>query len=196
VKRNWLIYVAIFVGVGMLMSRGGCNPQADKGPPPDAKVVEIKADVPIPGHLSELSFVISAEVADTAAKRDAGLSGRRALRPGAGMLYVFPQPSQPDFYEANTPFALTTAFLRDDGTVLELHTTTANDPGSFSPFEPVRYALQVRAGWFGDRGLTAGTRLILPPEVGVVAGPGAAPRDVSAGTPVPADTPTDVPGDD
>jgi uncharacterized membrane protein (UPF0127 family) len=128
--------------------------------------VEIRADTSllVAGGLSQYSFVIKAEVADTEDKRAPGLSGRRALMPGYGMLYVFDEPEKPTFSEARTAFPLTTAFLRADGTIALLHVTTARDPVPFSCEEAVPFVLQVRAGWFRDRGIKEGDRLVLPPE--------------------------------
>lgn len=166
-RNKGLIYLAGIFIVLMLVRPGGCNPQGQPAIPADAKLVEIRADTSLltVEGLSQHSFVIRAEVADTEAKRGPGLSGRRALMPGHGMLYVFENLQNPSFNEAATAFPLTTAFLLDDGTIALLHETTARDPAPFSCEEPVRFVLQVRAGWFGDRGMKEGDRLILPDEI-------------------------------
>jgi len=165
-KRSmWLVYIVVIAAV-LAMSRGGCRPSGDDTPP-DAHFVEVRADEAAARHpeLSPLSFVIRAELADTEPQRAVGLSGRRGLAEGRGMLYVFEDPQTPTFNESATQFPLTTAFLRHDGTIVELHPTTKNDPQRFAAPEPVRFVLQVRGGWFADRDIGKDDRLVLPDEV-------------------------------
>ena len=74
-------------------------------------------------------------------------------------------PQTPTFNESATQFLLTTAFLRYDGTIIGLHPTKENDPQRFSAPGPVRFVLQVRGGWFADRDIRSGDRLVLPDEL-------------------------------
>lgn len=191
-KMNWVVYILVFILMGMLLRPGGCGPGAGQGAgaPPDATVVEVKADSAIASVETPAgySFTIRAELADTQQARAKGLSGRRGLLPGAGLLYVFDAPETVKFYESATLFALTTAFLADDGAIVHLHDTDARDPVPYSCEQPVRLVLQVRRGWFADRGITEGQKLLLPPEVAPApAGDGA--PDAPPDTPVQPDTP-------
>jgi uncharacterized membrane protein (UPF0127 family) len=179
-------FLIVFFLVGMLLfgSRGGCAPGARGRPvrPPDAQVVELTvADAPrADGRLSPYSYVIRAEAADTKEKRQRGLAGRPGLEPGYGMLYVYEKPLRPEFSEAGTPFPLSVAFIREDGTIAEIVETEANDPARFTSQEPIKYVLEVRHRWFEDRGLGIGTRLRLPE--GLTAQPG--PFQVGPETPM------------
>ena len=67
----------------------------------------------MPARQVSLDGRIQVELADTPQARRQGLGGRRYLVPGHGMLYVFPDSVQAEFTEADTQFALTTAFLAD-----------------------------------------------------------------------------------
>jgi uncharacterized membrane protein (UPF0127 family) len=163
-KKHIPIIIIVFLLAGLFMRPGGCPGPAGSGRPPDARIVEISAaGLPEQGSgQSPLSYTIHAEVADTAAARRQGLSGRRGLEPGYGMLYVYSPPAAMEFTEQGTAFPLSVAFLRQDGTVLGIHQTVARDPGRFSPPEPLPYVLEVREGWFADRGIVPGDRLVMP----------------------------------
>lgn len=163
-KKHIIIAVIIFVLVGLLFGgRGGCLPRQQAGPirPLDATVVELTL-VEMPGHVSERSYTVRAELADTTQKRRLGLAGRPGLEPGYGMLYVYDTPQEREFSEAGTPFALSLAFVREDGTIAKIQKTKANDQRVIVPDEPVTYVLEVRSGWFEDRNIRAGARLNLP----------------------------------
>jgi uncharacterized membrane protein (UPF0127 family) len=141
------------------------------------------------GRLSPHSYVIRAEAADTKEKRQRGLAGRPGLEPGYGMLYIYEEPLRPEFSEAGTPFPLSVAFIREDGTIAELVATEANDPARFTSQEPIKYVLEVRPRWFEDRGLGVGRRRRLPE--GLTGQPG--PFQGGAETPVKATPPPDAP---
>ena len=160
-KSHLLTFVIIFAAVILLAQT--CTPRnrAGMGPPPDARFVTLTLEGR-PARLSEVSYEVRAELADTPEKRRQGLAGRGGLEPGGGMLYVYDEPQRPEFSEGATRFPLTVAFLLDDGTVAELHEALAGDASVMQPEEPVRYVLEVRAGWFADRGAGPGSRFIIP----------------------------------
>ncbi len=188
-KKHIVIIVAVFLLVAVLMRPGGCAPGRGEGRPPDATVVTIKApDVAADTAMhAERTFTIRAEVADTAQQRSKGLSGRRGLEPGYGMIYTYEEPSRPKLSEKGTDFPLSVAFLKADGTIAGIRRTAPNDPTVFQPEEPVSYVLEVREGWFEDRGLGPGHRLIMPEEMAVAAP--SAPAETPMQTAVPAETP-------
>jgi len=194
-KRQGITFVVLFLLVGVLFAAvGTCRaprPQAG-GMPPTARVVDLMLENPpaAPGRLSPDAFTIRAEVADTKEKRQQGLSGRSGLQPGYGMLYVYEQPEQPEFSEASTRFAVSVAFLSADGAVLGIHDTEPNDPTPFTPSEPVKYALEVRRGWFQDHGLSVGARFVLPPDIEAAAG--ALPPPAGSTSPAPAQAPPEA----
>jgi len=185
--KHLLIFIVVFLALGYFF-RGGCAPGGTGGgPPPDARFVEVR--VPgLPGaseHQAGRSYALRAEVADTVEKRQKGLSGRRGLEPGHAMLYVYLEPRTPEFTGGSTPFPLSTAFLRDDGTIASIHKTEPKDATRFGPEEPVRYALEVRQGWFEDRGLKAGDRVEISGYAEEVVEESAAPEE----PPPPAEAP-------
>lgn len=109
------------------------------------------------------------EVADTAAKRAYGLMFVTELPDDRGMLFVLPEPRPQAFWMRNTLIALDIAFLADiDGEVRVVNVHENTEPLRESPpyrsAGACRYALEVRGGWFADRGLGPGAR-VRPAEV-------------------------------
>ena len=108
---------------------------------------------------------LSAEVAATPEQRQRGLMFRQSLGEDAAMLFVYPAETEGAFWMKDTPIPLTIAFLAADGRVLELIDGAPFDETLLRPATPYRYALEVNAGWFARRGLAAGARVVLPPNL-------------------------------
>ena len=102
---------------------------------------------------------IQAEVADTPPKRQLGLMGRDKLGPNEGMLFVFEDQAVHCFWMKNTPLPLSIAFIGDDGAVVNIADMTPFSEATHCPSKPVRYALEMSQGWFGHKGIVAGSRI-------------------------------------
>jgi uncharacterized protein len=171
VKWSWqiLIFVAIFLLIGVLMKGGrGCQTSQPVGPPAGARFVTVSvAGRPTPQEkdLAAASFAIRAELADTDQARRQGLVGRGGLEPGCGMLYVYSQPQKPKFDWSQMSFAVSDAFLAPDGTILAIQQADEHEAVTYAPAQPVKFVLEVRHGWFEDRDVKVGDRLVLPPEL-------------------------------
>ena len=157
-KKHIVTFLVIFLVGGLLvMQSKGCpsgQGLAGAARPPDARVVEIRVD----------RWLIKAEVADTAQKREKGLQGREALEPGYGMLFVFPQEGRPSFWMKDTTIPLSLAFIDTEGKIVQIERGQPRDATLIAPEAPCKYVLEVRQGWFEDRGLGPGTVVQLPPE--------------------------------
>ena len=170
-KWSWqiLIFVGIFAFIVMLSKGGGgCQTQQPVGAAPGAKIVTVTvAGRPTADEkqLSPASFAIQAEVADTEQTRKQGLIGRGGLAPGCGILYVYPEPQKPQFVWSTMSFPVSDAFLSPDGTILAVRDAAAHDSATYTPDAPAKFVLEVRRGWFEDRGLKAGDKLVLPSEL-------------------------------
>jgi uncharacterized membrane protein (UPF0127 family) len=154
--RNWKSHLLTFaiVFVAMALFARGCRPTTS--PPPPTEDWRVTGGPMDPVH-APYSYVVHAEIADTEEARKAGLTGRKGLRPGYGMIYVYDPPARPQFDWQYMQFPVSAAFAREDGTIV--HIRPADGPTSYTPDEPVQYVLEVRAGWFADRKLASGTRL-------------------------------------
>ena len=108
---------------------------------------------------------IDAEVARTPEQHQIGLMHRASMPPNAGMLFVFEQKAQRCFWMRNTLIPLQIAFLDDDGTIVNVESMKALDESNHCATKPVRYALEMNAGWFDRRGIKAGAHVKgIPPR--------------------------------
>jgi uncharacterized membrane protein (UPF0127 family) len=105
---------------------------------------------------------IDAHVARTDEHRALGLMHRTSMAPNEGMLFVCDEPSAQSFWMKDTPLDLSIAFIADDGTIVHVGDLEAHSLEPYRCEHPVRYILEVRQGWFAERGIAAGTRLEAP----------------------------------
>ncbi len=102
------------------------------------------------------------EVADTAALRERGLMFRKTLGDDRGMLFVFPHERILNFWMKNTPIPLSIAYISSGGVINEILDMDPLDTSvTYPSSRPARYALEVNRGWFGHKGITPGSRVIL-----------------------------------
>ena len=101
-------------------------------------------------------------VAGTKEQRALGLMHRAELGPNEGMLFVCDECAVQSFWMKDTPVALSIAFLDDDGTILHMADMEPHSLESHSFEQPVRYVLEVAKGWFHERGIAPGDRVIGP----------------------------------
>lgn len=106
---------------------------------------------------------VHAQLAASPDQRQVGLMYRREMPTNEGMLFVFEDASRQCFWMRNTPLPLTIAFLADDGTIVNLADMKPLSEDSHCSSKPVRYALEMNAGWFAKRGIGPGFRLGGPP---------------------------------
>jgi uncharacterized membrane protein (UPF0127 family) len=106
---------------------------------------------------------VHAQLAVSPEQRQVGLMYRREMPTNEGMLFVFEDTSRQCFWMRNTPLPLTIAFLADDGTIVNLADMKPLSEDSHCSSKPVRYALEMNAGWFAKRGIGPGFKLGGPP---------------------------------
>ena len=99
---------------------------------------------------------ITAEVAATPAQRSTGLMHRFSLRPDHGMIFVFERPEPQSFWMMNTYIPLSIAFIAPDGRIINIDDMAPHDQRSHWSKGPALYALEMRKGWFAERGIRAG----------------------------------------
>jgi uncharacterized membrane protein (UPF0127 family) len=102
---------------------------------------------------------IEAEVASTPADRATGLMNRPAMPTHRGMLFVFDEAGVQCFWMKNTLIPLSIAFLDDDGRIVQIADMRPQSLDNHCSVKPVRFALEMNAGWFRSRGLSAGARI-------------------------------------
>lgn len=96
-------------------------------------------------------------IAATDLEKARGLMGVTRLEEAEGMVFMYDAESQMRFWMKDTPLDLDIAFVARDGTVLEVRTMTAGDTETTSSqSDQVRFAVEMRAGWFGHFGVKPG----------------------------------------
>ena len=103
---------------------------------------------------------IEAQVAHTYETRQTGLMFRQSMPAHEGMLFVFSQPGVQCFWMRNTLLPLTAAFVADDGTILNLADMQPMRDDSHCSIKPVRFVLEMNQGWFAQRGIQAGSKIV------------------------------------
>ena len=103
--------------------------------------------------------IVQAQLAASPDERQVGLMYRREMPTNEGMLFVFEDASRQCFWMRNTLLPLSIAFVADDGTIVNLADMKPMTEDSHCSSKPVRYALEMNAGWFAKRGIGPGFKL-------------------------------------
>ena len=99
---------------------------------------------------------LTAEVAVTPAQREVGLMNRFSLKPDTGMLFVFERAEPLSFWMRNTYVALSIAFISADGKILNIEDMKPQTDDPHWSQGAALYALEMKKGWFAERGIVAG----------------------------------------
>lgn len=102
---------------------------------------------------------IDAQVASNSDQRQTGLMFRKDMPQHEGMIFVFEQATQQCFWMKNTLLPLSTAFIADDGTVVNIEDMKPQTLDAHCSAKPVRYVLEMNKGWFAKKGIKAGNKL-------------------------------------
>ena len=145
-RRRW---PALLIALSALTGLVALGAQAQPAPQPKLRTVDITAGM----------HVIKAELAVTPEEQATGMMMRREMPGNEGMLFVNETPGVRCFWMKNTLIPLTIAFIADDGTIVNLADMQPQSEQSHCSAQPVRFALEMRQGWFAKRGLKAGFRL-------------------------------------
>jgi hypothetical protein len=140
------------LSVGFAVS--GCSGEEPRGRPSATATFRPGApDEVVTGRL---------EVADTVAEQQRGLMGRTTLPADGGMLFVFDEPTTTGFWMKDTVIPLSIAFVGARGRVVDTFEMTpcrADPCEVYRPTGEYTEALEMRAGWFADHGIEAGTEV-------------------------------------
>ena len=103
--------------------------------------------------------LIRAEVADRDETRAAGLMHRTSLPANGGMVFVFESEGIHCMWMKNTLVPLSVAFADASGTIVNIEDMQPLSEDSHCAARPARYALEMKQGWFAERGIRAGMPL-------------------------------------
>jgi uncharacterized membrane protein (UPF0127 family) len=107
--------------------------------------------------------IITAEIADTNARREHGLMFRERLLNDAGMLFIFPYPQRVSFWMKNTLIPLSIGYFGEDQVLREIHEMTPavmgeKMPRTYPSEVDILYALEMPKEWFKHNGIKPGAR--------------------------------------
>ena len=111
-------------------------------------------------HAARGPVTIPVEIANTPATRESGLMYRNDLGADAGMLFLFPNDEDLQFWMKNTPLPLDMVFIDAARVVVGIvadarpFSTQARGVG-----KPSRYVLEVHAGFCARHGIAPGDTL-------------------------------------
>ena len=110
-------------------------------------------------QLSIKGHRLVAETASTNETRTVGLMHRFSLKPDHGMLFVFNAPQPLAFWMKNTFVPLSIAFIGADGRILNIEDMAPQTEATHPSSGLALYALEMKKGWFAQRGIVAGERV-------------------------------------
>lgn len=116
---------------------------------------------PKPKHFLTLGTTrINVEIAQTEAEQERGLSGRADLPENHGLLFVYTQDARPAFWMKEMNFPIDIIWLDKNLTVVGIERNISPDtyPQTFSSPAPIRYGLEVRAGFVDKYHLKVGDK--------------------------------------
>jgi uncharacterized membrane protein (UPF0127 family) len=105
--------------------------------------------------------LVRAEIARSAEEKRQGLMYRKSLAEGRGMLFIFDRDQIMTFWMKDTLIPLSIAYIKADGSIVEILDMRPLDESPVRSSRGVRYALEVPQGWFSRAGIRAGDRLLL-----------------------------------
>jgi len=119
---------------------------------------------PIPERVqvSVASAAVVAEVVRTQADQTRGLSGRRELPAGTGMLFVYNEPGSRTFWMPDMHFSIDIIWFDVAKRVVHIEHAVSPDtyPETFTSRTPAQYVLEVPAGWAKEQGAQVGDQAI------------------------------------
>ena len=124
-------------------------------------IVGLARGAPAPEPLPTVPLTINGhkivvEVAATPERRALGLMNRFSLQPDHGMIFVFERPEPQGFWMKNTFIPLSIAFVAADGRIINIDEMQPHDESTHLSRGPALYAIEMRKGWFTERGIRSG----------------------------------------
>jgi uncharacterized membrane protein (UPF0127 family) len=112
------------------------------------------------------AIALQAELANTNNSRKTGLMGRKQLPANQGMVFDFKTDAIQCMWMKNTPIPLDVGFFDAKKTLVNVATMQPETLNLHCSIKPIRYALEMPAGWFQAQNLGAGAILHIPIQPG------------------------------
>ena len=83
---------------------------------------------------------------------------RERIPDGTGMLFVFEREAARSFWMQNTDVSLDIAFIDANFRIVDIQQMEARSTEVHDGARPAMFALEVREGWFAEKGIEVGDR--------------------------------------
>ena len=105
--------------------------------------------------------ILTVEIADEPIEQVQGLSDRENLGSQKGMLFIFDQPIMPGFWMKDMHFDIDIIWIDASGTIVGIEKSVSPDtyPQTFNPPSPIKYVLEVNAGWSDKNKIKIGDQI-------------------------------------
>ncbi len=106
---------------------------------------------------------IQVDISDTPALREQGLSGRTSLAENEGMLFIFEKSGSYGFWMKDMNFSIDIVWINDKNQVVGVDKSVSPGtyPQVFYPLVPVKYVLELPAGFSEAHNIKVGTAFSL-----------------------------------
>lgn len=91
---------------------------------------------------------VNLEVADTEELQAKGLAGHAPLKEDDGMLFVFETPQVACMWNKDVDFPVSVGFFDKEWRLINAEEMAANSTKKTCSSTPVKFAIEMRAGWF------------------------------------------------
>ena len=145
-----------------LLPASGSSPEAAGFPPADALSTAQRVATAAIDPRPDVALIVFdadtvlAEVVDTPTERSDGLQFRDELPDGSGMLFVYESEEYRSFWMKDTYIALDIAFLDVSFRIVDIQQMEPHTEDLYNSTAPAMFALEVRKGWFAERGIQVG----------------------------------------
>jgi len=148
--KLFYLLIIIIAGISLWSLAGDRINDGSNGKKP---IVDQKSVV-----ISVNDLKIQAEIADTPAKRELGLSGRTNLGPNEGLLFIFDQPGQYKFWMKDMDFPIDIIWLDENKKIVDItaNLATSTYPNAYTSLLPAKYVLEVNAGYTANNKVNIG----------------------------------------
>ena len=117
-------------------------------------------------ELSIKSAKLKAEIANDGDTRTVGLMNRFSLKPDHGMIFVFAKSEPLAFWMKNTFVPLSIAYIDSNSMIVSIVDMKPHDESPRPSGAPAMFALEMKQGWFKERGIVAGDKIVGLDKVG------------------------------
>jgi uncharacterized membrane protein (UPF0127 family) len=94
-----------------------------------------------------------------------GLMHRNKLEDNEGMLFIFPQEEILSFWMKDTRIPLSIAFIKANGRIVQIESMKPYSLDTHVSREKVKYALEVKDGWFMRHNVKEGDTVKIPQAI-------------------------------